>query len=300
VCTGTDAKAISYSGQSSWEGTVTAVVRTYAANDQGIVCMSDILGYNQVYIVVSKSDASSASIPVGVYYDEHPNRFYWWISRLGAASITYSIYRVTNDGAPSLEVGPTTVASSGGVTFADGYVTVHAPMRNWLIGSGGTTVSGILHGGVRNQCACGGGIRQPPRKYTATVAGIAAGTIAFTLGFLNRSAVSLRNYYHFEPGTPYDAPAQNCEHSSWVVGSGASYTTWFYDDYDGEFTNLYGYAYLEEEVSGTRRYVEVRFSKRLFGKVDVRTLSGEVLDFLSASSDGVDASAATFTITAVV
>jgi hypothetical protein len=311
LLTGTDGKAVSYAGQSAFEVCATATVRTYAANDQGIVGMSDILGRNQLYLVVSKSDASSGTIPVGVYYDEVYDRFYWWIARVGTASVTYSIYRVTDGGSPSLEAGPTTITEVGGVVFGDGYVTVHAKMRNWLIGSGGTNASGVLHGGVRNQCSCGGGTdgyEESPksRKYSAAVSGIVAGATPLSgttyadVTRLNRS-VTLRNYYHLSPGSPFNAPCANCCHSEWAVDTGSK-LTWFRAKRETDTTELIGYAYTQQSTPGGLVAVEVKFSKSIYGKVELRDLSGEVLTFDSVQPDlgYVDASAATFMITAVV
>lgn len=310
------AMAISYAGQSSFEVAATANARTYIANDKAIVGMSDILGENRVYIVVSTSAATGDTIPVGTYYDEEYDRFYWWFVSVGSESITYSIYRVTNGGSPSLEVGPTTVAPSGSVALADGYVTLHAPMRNWLIGADSGNTSNVLHGGTRNQCTCGGGTdgyeeSPKPRKYSAAVAGIVAGstpvysgglgTIYADVTRLNRSA-TLRNYFHLTPGSPYKAPCSNCCHSDWVIDSG-SQLTWFRARRETDTTELLGYAYMTQSTPAGAVTFEVVFKKTIYGKVELRDLSGEVLTYDSmtpATGGYIDASSATFTVTSVV
>ena len=311
VATGADAKAVSYAGQSQWQATVTGTVTTYAAGDQGIIGMSDFLGRTQIYVVVSKSDASSGPISVGVYYDEDRDRFYWWISRVGNASVTYSIYRVTDGAAASLEVGPTTIAPTdpggGNVVLGDGYVTVHFPVRNFLMGSGATNSVGVLIGGVRNQCTCGGAIARLPRKYAVVVAGLAAGSTPiygpstyFDTSRLNRTC-TLRNYFHYMPESPYVSPCDNCCHSNWILDPAAQ-LTWFTAIFANGLTELYGYAFMQQSTPDGAVPCQVTFRKTLAGKVDVRDLTGEELAFDSVlpAGDFIVGTGATFTVTAVV
>lgn len=323
-----NAKIVSYGGQATWQANNSAAIYlnyfTTNTGDEGLIGMSDAIGRNQLYIMVSKAvetaPAAYRSVPVGVWYDEARDRFYWWIARAGSAAITYKIYRVTDGGSPSLEIGPITVSPTnpggGNVVLADGYVTIHATMRNHLIGTGanGSSNGQVIIGGTRNQCACGGGVGIVPRKFSAVVSGISVGSDPIREEFgvppvyadvsrLNRSA-TLRNYYHLTPGTPFAVPCNNCCHSDWVIDTG-SRMTWFTYAYVGGYTELYGYAYMQQPTSIGLVTMQVTFRKSLFGIIDVRDLDGEVLEYDSYThslmvGDYIDGTGATFTIRAIV
>lgn len=317
-----DAKIVSYGGQATWQANNSAAIYlnyfTTNTGDEGLIGMSDAIGRNQLYIMVSKAaevaPAAYRSVPVGVWYDEAKNRFYWWIARVGSAAVTYKIYRVTDGGSPSLEVGPTAVSATnpggGNVVLADGYATLHAPMRNHLIGTGanGSSNGQVIIGGVRNQCGCDGGVGIVPRKFSAVVDGISAGSDPVyspstyaDVSRLNRSA-TLRNYYHLTPGSPFSVPCSNCCHSDWVIDTG-SRMTWFTYAYAAGYTELYGYAYMQQPTGVGLVTIQVTFRKSLFGIIDVRDLDGEVLEYdstIPATGDYIDGTGATFTITAIV
>lgn len=307
-----DARIISIVGSSGWQISNGIPITLYPA-DEGIVGWSDILGRNQVYIKVTHNAASYMTVAVGSMYDEEYDRFYVYLAAVSAligagTTLTYSFYKVADGGAASLVSGPHTVSSvvSGMqyVLLADDYITLHAVCRQAMFGTG--TVGGsrkVTFGGSFNQCNCGGGslnIPAIPRKYTAVVSGVVQGTYQwggqyFDHTLLNRS-VTLRNYFHLTPGDPFMSPSAPCTHSE--HNSTYDSQTMFYGQRVGETVVLHGYAW----AWSIGMAVQVHFRKVLYGEVDLRNLSGEVLEFADVTTPYVplvDASNATLTITSV-
>lgn len=318
--TSSDARLIAIAGQSDWQMYGNGGVSLMAAGDEAIFGWSDIISYNQVYVKYSVS-SGTRSVVAGSYYDERDSRFYFWLVGSAQFNITYTVYSVTNGGSPAVVMGPTpaTAALDPSGTFylvtADNYTTLHASMRHAMIGTGDNSATGtIVFAGLHNQCDCGGyfsGVPtlRPPRKYTATVAGVTQGDWDLGLGvyfdytLLNRGPVSLRNYFHTSPSTPYTTPCPNCCHSNYAIPSGLQ-STWFYGTYQNGYTELHGYAY----AFASTKACEIHFRKLIYGKHDLRTLSGEVLDYYEMLQSTptapyeriVDPRNATFTITSVV
>lgn len=319
-----DARFICWAGQDGRYQKGTFSGWTYAG-DEIVFGWSDMIGYNQLYLKFTH-DIVGVSGPVywagGTYYDETYDRFYFWFIALAdslARSITYSIYSVTNGGAETLVSGPTPLSVgvyppvSSYMILGDAYVTLHAEqMRHAMFGTG-TIVHQIAIAGSGNQCGCSGAVPAVSRKYDAVVAGIVQDSQPFNLSLLNRSP-TLRNYMHFSYSSPLDeccytipGPIEyligsECCYSDWgqVSGTG-TYITWFFAHLlivDGDYyTDLWGYAQADHWGIGK---AQIRFYKRLYGRVDARALVGEVLPFESSLNDYVDGSSATFTITSVV
>lgn len=308
-----DARIISIVGSSGWQISNGIPIVLYPA-DEGIVGWSDILGRNQVYVKVTHNAASYMTVGVGSLYDEEYDRFYVYLSALSAligagTTLTYSFYKVADGGAASLVSGPHTVSSvvSGMqyILLDDDYITLHAVCRQAMFGTG--TVGGsrkVTFGGSFNQCHCGGGslnIPEIPRKYTAVVSGVVQGTYQsgghyFDHTLLNRS-VTLQNYFHLVHGVPFISPSAPCTHSehNWTTYDSQ---TMFYGQRVGETVVLHGYAW----ARSIGMEVQVHFRKVLYGEVDLRDLSGEVLEFADVTTPYVplvDASNATLTITSV-
>jgi len=195
-------------------------------------------------------------------------------------------------------------------------------MRNLYVGTGVKIEEGALLKTIVSEsfdeCQCY--TTKKPRKYTATVAGVTSGTVAFTLSNLNRGPVTLRNYYHFNPGgmlcdeiTAPEISFGSCCGTNWSITAGATKQTIFVAEYSGDTTILRGFAYLIQSIGAYSYVVELRFAKTIYGRTDIRALSGEVLPFYEMvcandigpgsgclyNQDWVDASSATFTITAV-
>lgn len=321
--TSTDARLVAIAGQSDWQMCGQGIIPSLVAGDEAIFGWSDAISRNQVYVKVTISSGTH-TVAGGTYYDERDSRFYFWFTGLGTFDITYTVYRVTDGAAPSVVSGPTTLTSGdtgGGVigVLGDGYTTLHAHMRHAMLGTGDNSTAGIVRfAGFYNQCDCGGYLGgsstlRPPRKYTATVAGVTQGDwnlgggTYFPYGLLNRS-VTLRNYFHNSPGSPYTAPCPNCCHSNYVITGSDIQNTWFYGTYVNNYTELHGYAYASWMSPVGAVVCEVHFRKLIYGVQDLRDLVGEVLDYyeMIPSPLGppykwlVDPQNATFTITSVV
>jgi len=315
--TSSDARIVAIGGQSDWQMYGNGGVSSMAAGDEAIFGWSDAISRNQVYVKYSVS-SGTRTVSAGSYYDERDNRFYFWFSAAGQFNITYSVYRVTNGGAPSLESGPTTLnyVTEGMLYYVvgDDYATLHASMRHAMLGTGDNSASGtIVFAGIYNQCDCGGYLGgtstlRPPRKYTAEVSGVVQGDwdlgggTYFPYNLLNRSG-TLRNYFNLSVGTPYTSSCANCCHGNYVIATDIQ-NTWFYGTYANGYTELHGYAYAFSGGS----HCEIHFRKLIFGYQDLRDLVGEVLDYyeMIPSPLGVpfkwlvDPRNATFTITSVV
>ena len=317
--TSTDARLVAIPGQSNWQVYANGGVSSMVAGDEAIFGWSDSVSRNQVYVKYRVS-SGTRSVVAGSYYDERDSRFYFWLVGVGNWNITYTIYRVTDGGAPAVVTGPTTLTAApapGGAFYlvaGDDYTTLHANMRHAMIGTGDNSTAGtVVFAGIHNQCACSGEVSlMPPRKYTASVAGVTQGDwdlgggAYFNYALLNRTA-SLRNYFHNSPGTPYHDPCPNCCHSNYAIGTDIQ-NTWFYGTYASGYTELHGYAYASYASPVGAVICEVHFRKLIYGVQDLRDLVGEVLDYyeMIPSPLGppykwlVDPRNATFTITSVV
>lgn len=174
-----------------------------------------------------------------------------------------------------------------------------------------------------------------PRHFTATVSGVAEGTgiPCYSTGLTpatrplkaepyNRSGVTLYNTLHLLPFCDTRLPCigyccfSNFD-NNWsdpaVVPDPYDVETSLGISYDGEYTTLTGQARacqypINPLIPSCGWWVSVVlvFTKQIFGQVDPRTLSGEVLTFShlicnkpTAPSDVLDATGATMTITAV-
>jgi len=332
-------------GQSGWH-TIRFSASVPGA-DEAIVGVSDIIGYNKSYLVIKCTGGPSTSgfgyqmpsVTGGFYYDEGDgyDQLYFWLEMLTPCSfpvetLVYEVFRVTNGGSPTSIMGPTSVTATiqtplcpprNDLAITDNYTSIHAPMRNLYVGTGVKIEEGALLKTIVSEsfdeCQCY--TTKKPRKYTATVAGVAAGTIPFTLSYLNRGPLTLRNYYHYDPDlalchqwTQPTIDFGNCVGTNWEVKLGpALLQTFFTAQYNGDNTILQGFAYLIQRIGVYSYVVELRFAKTIYGRTDIRALSGEVLPFYEMvcandigpgsdclyNQDWVDASSATFTITAV-
>jgi hypothetical protein len=236
--------------------------------------------------------------------------------------LTYSVYRRTNGGADTLIAGPTAIAPTltmlQYVFFNESYTTLHAPMRQLLLGSGSfTTYQELQYTGdyyLVKQCYCATVSPPIPREYTANAAGVAQGSSgSFDHTLLNRSALTLA-WSGFVRGDPLGSVTESgCFHanSGPATGSTVQYTS-CYAKRVGNTLELHGYAYAEQMIDFSWVKVQVHFLKTIYTKsawrdeTDIRELSGEVLPFAdvtyvpSGTPHIVDATSATLTITAVL
>ena len=312
------------------------IATNVSSGDKAQFGISDDGGDNRVYVEFTHN-ISNPAINGGLYYDDDYGKFYFWISAItsqidSGSTITYSVYRVTSGGSPTLVSGPTVLASTatGGIPSyminGDDSTTTHTTMPRLMFGTGDTAASTVsyTYSGSENLCDCDSDIYQrKPRKYTAVVSGIATDTRICTLfigsvplyvpvGEVN-GTFTLRNYNMLGV---FLWPVYSCGHQEWGLAdpysAQSAYAVEFWSYWDGADTVLKG----DVVITGPTGFgcahsqfsVRVNFGKTVSGHIDVRALSGESLPLIdydctfgTASKDcgWLDLSGASFEISAV-